>query len=156
GGQNAAAEHASGDFVVMLDADDVYLPGRLEVVTELANARLDLDIHNTDAYVVVDGRRVRRNYDRRWRFEVDHQRRAILQRNFIFGHAAVRRERLLAHGGFDESILWTTDWDLWLRLILDGSLAGAVAEPLALCRIPQSSLTGRRTQRLIGQLTPID
>ena len=44
----------------------------------------------------------------------------------------MRRERLLAHGGFDESILWTTDWDLWLRLILDRSLAGAVAEPLAL------------------------
>jgi glycosyltransferase involved in cell wall biosynthesis len=154
--KNAAAARASGDFVVILDADDVYLPERLEVLTELANARPDLDILTTDAYLVVDGRRVRRNYDRRWRFEVADQRRAILQRNFIFGHAAVRRERLLAHGGFDESILWTTDWDLWLRLILDGSLAGAVAEPLALYRIRQESLTARRRDLLIGKLTTLD
>jgi glycosyltransferase involved in cell wall biosynthesis len=154
--KNAAAARASGDFVVILDADDVYLPERLEALTELANARPDLDILTTDAYLVVDGRRVRRNYDRRWRFEVADQRRAILQRNFIFGHAAVRRERLLAHGGFDESILWTTDWDLWLRLILDGSLAGAVAEPLALYRIRQSSLTARRRDLLMGKLTTLD
>jgi glycosyltransferase involved in cell wall biosynthesis len=154
--KNAAAARASGDFVVILDADDVYLPERLEVLTELANARPDLDILTTDAYLVVDERRVRRNYDRRWRFEVADQRRAILERNFIFGHAAVRRERLLAHGGFDESILWTTDWDLWLRLILDGSLAGAVAEPQALYRIRQSSLTARRRDLLIGKLTTLD
>jgi glycosyltransferase involved in cell wall biosynthesis len=154
--KNAAAARASGDFVVILDADDVYLPERLEALAELANARPDLDILTTDAYLVVDGRRVRRNYDRRWRFEVADQRRAILQRNFIFGHAAVRRERLLAHGGFDESILWTTDWDLWLRLILDGSLAGVVAEPLALYRLRQSSLTARRRDRLIGKLTTLD
>jgi glycosyltransferase involved in cell wall biosynthesis len=154
--KNAAAARASGDYVVILDADDIYLPERLEALTELANARPDLDILTTDAYLVVDGRPVRRNYDRRWRFEVADQRRAILQRNFIFGHAAVRRERLLAHGGFDESILWTTDWDLWLRLILDGSLAGAVPEPLALYRIRQSSLTARRRDLLIGKLTTLD
>ena len=154
--KNAAAARASGDFVVILDADDVYLPERLEALAELANARPDLDILTTDAYLVVDGRRVRRNYDRRWRFEVADQRRAILQRNFIFGHAAVRRERLLAHGGFDESIIWTTDWDLWLRLILDGSLAGAVTEPLALYRLRQSSLTARRRDLLIGKLTTLD
>jgi glycosyltransferase involved in cell wall biosynthesis len=154
--KNAAAARASGDFVVILDADDVYLPERLEALAELANTRPDLDILTTDAYLVVDGRRVRRNYDRRWRFEVADQRRAILQRNFIFGHAAVRRERLLAHGGFDESIIWTTDWDLWLRLILDGSLAGAVTEPLALYRLRQSSLTARRRDLLIGKLTTLD
>ena len=97
--KNAAAARASGDCVVILDADDVYLPERLEALTELANARPDLDILTTDAYLVVDGRRVRRNYDRRWLFEVADQRRAILQRNFIFGHAAVRRERRGCGGG---------------------------------------------------------
>jgi glycosyltransferase involved in cell wall biosynthesis len=154
--KNAAAARASGDFVVILDADDVYLPERLEVLTELANARPDLDILTTDAYLVVDERRVRRNYDRRWRFEVADQRRAILERNFIFGHAAVRRERLLAHGGFDESILWTTDWDLWVRLILDGSLAGAVAEPLALYRVRETSLTARRRELTLGKIATLE
>ena len=59
-----------------------------------------------------------------WTFEVDDQRRAILQRNFVFGLAAVRRERLLEVGGFDETIRWTTDWDCWIRMIMGGSRAG--------------------------------
>jgi glycosyltransferase involved in cell wall biosynthesis len=153
--KNAAAFAARGDFVVILDADDVYLPRRLEALTALARARPELDILTTDAYLVVDGRRVRRNYNEHWRFDVADQRRAILQRNFIFGHAAVRRERLLEHGGFDESILWTTDWDLWLRLILDGSLAGVIAEPLALYRLRQASLTARRRELTLGKIATL-
>lgn len=153
--KNAAAARTSGDFVVILDADDAFLPTRLAALAELAQLRPDLDILTTDAYLVANGRRVRRNYDRRWRFEVDDQRRAILQRNFVFGHAAVRRDRLLEHGGFDESILWTTDWDLWLRLILDGSRVGAVDEPLALYRLRETSLTARRRELALGKISTL-
>jgi hypothetical protein len=154
--KNAAAKAARGDFVVILDADDLYLPQRLEALTALARARPDLDILTTDAYLVVHGRPVRRNYGPNWRFDVVDQRRAILQRNFIFGHAAVRRERLLEHGGFDEAILWTTDWDLWLRLILDGSLAGAVDEPLAHYRLWPTSLTARRRELTLGKIATLE
>ena len=154
--KNAAAEAAHGDFVAILDADDVYLPGRLAALTELAQARPDLDILTTDAYLVVHGRRVRRNYDRGWEFEVADQRRAILQRNFVFGHAAVRRERLLEHRGFDESILWTTDWELWLRLILRGARAGCVDEPLSLYKLRETSLTAQRRNLLLGKLATLE
>jgi glycosyltransferase involved in cell wall biosynthesis len=154
--KNAAAARASGDFVVILDADDAFLPTRMEALADLAQLRPDLDILTTDAYLVADGRRVRRNYDRRWQFEVADQRRAILQRNFVFGHAAVRRERLLEHGGFDESILWTTDWDLWLRLILDGSRVGAVAEPLALYHLRETSLTAQRRELALGKIATLE
>jgi hypothetical protein len=154
--KNAAAARASGDFVVILDADDAFLPTRLQALAELAQLRPDLDILTTDAYLVANGRRVRQNYDRSWPFEVVDQRRAILQRNFVFGHAAVRRERLLEHGGFDESILWTTDWDLWLRLILDGSRVGAVDEPLALYRLRQTSLTSQRRDLVLGKISTLE
>src|SRR5918994_5003376 len=154
--KNAGASVARGDFVLILDADDVYLPERVEALSELARLRPDLDILTTDAYLVVDGQRVRRYYGKHWRFDVLDQRRAILDRNFIFGHAAVRRERLIEHGGFDESILWTTDWDLWLRLILDGSLAGSVTEPLALYRVRETSLTARRRELTLGKIATLE
>ena len=121
--KNAAAVRATGDFVVILDADDAFLPTRLEALAELAQNRPDLDILTTDAYLVVDGRPVRRNYGRRWRFEVADQRRAILQRNFVFGHAAVRRQRMLEHQGFDESILWTLDKAAQSNLLEPGERA---------------------------------
>ena len=150
--KNAAARAASGDFVAILDADDVYFPERLEALGELAAARPDLDILTSDAFLELDGVRRRRVYEGGWTFEVDDQRRAILQRNFVFGLAAVRRERLLEVGGFDETIRWTTDWDCWARLILGGSAAGAVAEPLALYRLRESSLSADRAKLVGGRV----
>ena len=154
--KNAAARAARGDFVVILDADDVYLPGRLEALRELAQTRPDLDILTSDAILVAAGRAVRNAYGHTWRFEVADQRRAILQENFIFGHAAVRRTLLLEHGGFDEAIRWTTDWDMWLRLILAGARAGSVDEPLALYRLHETSLTARRRELLLGKLATLE
>src|SRR5207248_696229 len=114
------------------------------------------DILTTDAFLELDGVRLRRVYEGGWTFEVDDQRRAILQRNFVFGHAAVRRERLLKVGGFDETIRWTTDWDCWARLILGGSSAGAVDEPLALYRLRQSSLSADRTRLVAGRVRTLE
>jgi hypothetical protein len=154
--KNAAAAAAKGEFVAILDADDVYLPQNLEALSELAQRRPDLDILTTDGLIVANGVEVRRVYDDSWSFEVEDQRTAILQRNFVFGLAAVRRERLLEHGGFDESIRWTTDWDLWLRMILDGAAVGCVDEPLALYRLRETSLTAQRRDLLLGKLTTLE
>jgi hypothetical protein len=148
--KNTAARAASGEFVAILDADDIYLPERLAVIGELAAARPDLDILTTDAYVEHDGEILRRAYTDAWQFAATNQRRAILERNFIFGHVAVRREVLLAAGGFDESIRRTTDWECWIRLILGGSSVGAVLEPLARYRVRPSSLSADRIGMLEG------
>jgi glycosyltransferase involved in cell wall biosynthesis len=154
--KNAAAEVARGDFLLILDADDVYLPRRLEALGELARLRPDLDVLTTDAYLVVHDQRVRRVYDCGWEFDTADQARAILQRNFVFGLAAVRRDRFRQHGGFDESIGWTTDWDLWLRMILEGSRVGSVGEPLALYRLREGSLTSRRKELALGKIMTLE
>jgi glycosyltransferase involved in cell wall biosynthesis len=149
--KNTGVRAAAGEFVVFLDADDLFLPERLEALAELVEARPDLDILTTDAFLELDGEVVRRCYDASWTFEVDDQRAAILERNFVFGLAAVRRRRLLELGGFDESLRYATDWDLWLRLILDGSRAGLVAEPLAKYRLSSASLSAQRAALLRGR-----
>lgn len=154
--RNAAARAAGGDFVAILDADDVYRPGYLAAVSELAQLRPDLDILTTNGVLVANDVEVRQLYHRGWTFEVADQRRAVLQRNFVFGLAAVRRSALLQQGGFDESIMWTEDWDLWLRLILAGSGAGCVDEPLAEYRLRETSLTAQRRQLLLGKIGTLE
>src|SRR4051794_25132948 len=56
--KNAAARHATADFVAILDADDVYLPGRLEALAALVRERPNLDVLTTNAYLELDGRTV--------------------------------------------------------------------------------------------------
>jgi glycosyltransferase involved in cell wall biosynthesis len=154
--KNAAARAASGDYVALLDADDAYLPERLEALGRLGAERPDLDILTTDAWVEADGERTRRVYADASRFAVDDQRSAILRGNFICGHCAIRRETLLAAGGFDESIRYTADWDCWIRLILGGARAGLVYEPLSVYRVWAGSLSSSRVAYAKGHVQTLE
>jgi GT2 family glycosyltransferase len=154
--KNRAARAASGEFIAILDADDLYAPERLEALGELAVARPDLDVLTTDAVLELDRKAVRRCYTDDFPFETGDQRSAILRRNFVFGLAAVRRERFLAAGGFDEALRYATDWDLWARLILDGARVGAVMEPLARYRLRGDSLSGNRANLFAGRVRVLE
>jgi glycosyltransferase involved in cell wall biosynthesis len=141
---NTAFRATGGDYVVVLDSDDVFLPRRLEALSEVLVARPDLDILTTDAYIEVNGRVLRRVYTKGWRFDSDDQRAAILRRNFVFGHVAVRRSRVEKADGWDESFRITYDWDLWVRLVLAGARVGLVATPLSRYRVGAQSLSASR------------
>lgn len=153
--KNAGAQAASGDFVVLLDADDVYLPERLEALGRLAAARPDLDIVTTDAFLEVDGKPMRRCYTDSWPFPVRDQRRAILRGNFVFGHAAVRRETLLAAGGFDPA-MGVPDWECWMRLVLGGARVGLVQEPLSRYRLQETGISSDRLGHLRASVAALE
>jgi glycosyltransferase involved in cell wall biosynthesis len=154
--RNTAAAAASGDFLAILDADDTYLPDRLAALGRLATKRPDLEVLTTDAYLEVNGQVVRRAYTPSWTFPVDDQRSEILRRNFVFGHAAVRREVLLRAGGWDESLRFAEDWECWVRLLLDGSLIGCVVEPLARYRVRAGSLSTNHVAMLEAEINVLE
>jgi glycosyltransferase involved in cell wall biosynthesis/GT2 family glycosyltransferase len=154
--KDAASRVAFGEFVVILDADDAFLPERLEALAELAEARPDLDILTTDAFLESGGQTLRRVYGQSWRFEVEDQRSAILERNFVFGAAAIRRERLLQVGGFDSSLRYVADWDIAIRMILTGSRAGLVDAPLYRYRVGPSALSAQRASLARGSIAVLE
>jgi GT2 family glycosyltransferase len=155
--KNLGAQATSGEFVAILDADDVYLPERLEALAELAAARPGLDILTTDCLIVSNGRYVRNCYCGEYRFEVDDQRRGILERNFVGpGQMAVRREALLSVGGFDEAFRHAEDWDCWIRMILAGSRVGLVDEPLGEHRVRATSLASNRARQFEGYVAVLE
>jgi hypothetical protein len=144
--RNAALERARGDFVAILDADDAYLPERLQALAELAVARPDLDILCTDALLEVDRRAVACFGDG-CRFEVADQCEALLMRCFC-AWPAYRRTTLVDAGGFDESLHTGSDWECVIRLVCSGAAAGLVDEPLYRYRIHDRSLTSDRIRTL--------
>ena len=137
------ARAASGDFVSFLDGDDFYLPERLATLAEAAVRRPDLAILGTNAWIDLGGKRLRQVYDETWTFAVADQRREILRRCFLLGHAAARRELLVALPEADRNAL--DDWECWARLILGGARAGLVDLPLSCYRVRPGSISTNRT-----------
>jgi hypothetical protein len=144
--RNAALEQAHGDFLAVLDADDAYLPDRLQALTELAVLRPDLDILCTDAFLEVE-RRPAGTFSEGCAFEIVDQRAAILERCFCVA-PAYRRTTLADAGGFDESLRTGSDWECVIRLVYSGVAAGAVGEPLYRDRLHDRSLTSDRVRTL--------
>jgi hypothetical protein len=133
---NATTEAAAGDFLVQLDQDDVFLPGRLEAIARAAAARPEADIVATDAIVEYDGRPVTTIDVHPFRLE--EQRLAIIGDCF-FLWPAIRRSRLQAVGGYDESFAVMQDWECFLRLVLDGAVVTYVPEALYRWRLTPGS-----------------
>ena len=144
--RNAAFTRSTGEFVAVLDADDAYVPGRLEALADLAAARPDLDVLCTDVLFEIDGRVVGR-FGESTPFEIVNQRAAILERCFCVA-PAFRRSKVVAVSGYDVSMRTAEDWDLVARLLFAGAAAGVVDEPLYRYRIRRGSLTADRVAAL--------
>ena len=152
--RNRLLDAATGQFVVPLDADDVYAPTRLERLGDLARARPDLDLLSTDATFVRQGHPTGR-FNEGTQFAVENQAEAFLDRCYVIC-PAMRRDRLLAIGGYDDSLRTAEDWDVCLRLVLDGATAGLVDEPLMEYRLGTGSVTADRGETLRDRLRMLE
>jgi hypothetical protein len=138
---NAAAHAATGDFLVQLDQDDAFLPRRLEAIAATVAARPDVEVVATDAFIEQDGERVI-TLGAVNPFQETDQRMAILHKCF-FLWPSVRRSRLLAVGGYDESFQVMQDWECFIRLVLDGGTTAFIHEPLYRWRLTPGSRSSR-------------
>jgi glycosyltransferase involved in cell wall biosynthesis len=107
------------DAVVFLDADDTLLPGGLAVRRSvLADGKVVWGY--TDGFLEDSSGRRRRfsdSYPPGLPRGGGHLLPDLLCRNFIsMSGTILRRDILESMGGFDESMRWMEDWDLWLRL----------------------------------------
>lgn len=148
---NRGLREARGEYVARLDQDDVCLPERFERQAALLEEQPKVAVVGTwvdvvdESGVVVD--RSRPLLD-----DVVDELYAILVDRLPLAHPAVmlRREAALALGGYDETVRYCEDQDLWRRLVLAGHELRVVPEPLLRYRVhagQQSSLHAEEQRR---------
>jgi glycosyltransferase involved in cell wall biosynthesis len=122
---------AGGDVIAWLNADDLYPPGALAAVAKAFSAHPDAG-WLVGRYEIIDAhdRPIRpgvvRYKERRLR---RYSYRALLRENFLPQPAVFwRRSFGIEVGPLDESLHWTMDYDLWLRM-------GRRCDPLVVDRL---------------------
>jgi hypothetical protein len=134
--RNTAIAHASGELIAFLDADDVWLPGKLAAQINLVKLEPHANLFFTD-YFSWDGRTdFSQRYSKPGKFpDGDAGRRLIFFNLFCISTVMIKRETLEAVGLFDVELLMAEDWDMWLRIAEHGLCAKGVRQPLARYRI---------------------
>lgn len=140
---------ATGDVVAWLNTDDLYTPGAFAAVAEAFHTQPQAQwLVGRYEIIDADGRPIRPAVVRYKDCRLDRYRyRSLLRENFVSQPAVFwRRPFGQAVGPLDESLHWTMDYDLWLRM-------GRRSDPLILGRVlarfrlhPQSK-TGRADRR---------
>ena len=149
--RNAAIRAARSELVVVLDGDDAFHRRRLEGIRWLATRRPDLGIITTEVERFGPLACDRATKPIREIFDCIDQRRAILTRNFLLA-PAFRRSLWEAVGGYDESLTYAPDWELYIRMILAGARAGLVTAPLYRYRIWHGQLSHDQEHAYLGRL----
>jgi glycosyltransferase involved in cell wall biosynthesis len=154
--RNAGIALARGDFLSMLDSDDLWLPCYLERMVRALQESPESGFSYTDAWALeqASGRIRRATAMSRQRppertLPATAFLEALVQRNFIFNAVTVRREVLERVGSYDPEIPQAEDYELWLRLCATGYSGVRVSGPLAIYRVHDGSLS----QDELGLLT---
>ena len=108
---NTALEMASGEFVALLDHDDVLRPHALHAAVAALQAEPDLDLlYSDEDKILLSG--VRGHVAFKGEFDPDH----LLSTNYICHLCVIRRSLLIRLGGFRTGFDGSQDHDLLLRV----------------------------------------
>ncbi|HEX4823535.1 MAG TPA: glycosyltransferase family A protein [Candidatus Polarisedimenticolaceae bacterium] len=143
--RNRGVREAAGTWVAFLDSDDLWEPEALERLAAAAEATPAAGLIAMKARAILaDGTRTPRIHGKK------SAGPEFTTRSLLWGDAGgvlmpmVRRDLLLAEGGFDESLRQATDCDMWLRLSFRTGMI-AVPAPLLLCRVHPENASADRT-----------
>lgn len=135
---NVGLERASGEYIAILNDDDVWRPGKLAAQVEMLDNNARIGLVHTDGYFIDGEGRERHDSPLGFDFprtETGDVLGALIRANSIIASAVlVRRECFDSLGGFNPDYFGSGDWEMWYRIAEQWDV-GYVAEPLTLYRV---------------------
>lgn len=145
GALRVGLEHARGDLVARMDADDVSARGRIAAEARLLESDARIAVAGcqvepfVDAGEVGGGMRAYVAWQNAIITPADHARAIFVESPLCHPATTMRRAALDAVGGFRDAP-WAEDWDLWMRLDAAG---------FALAKVPRVLFRWRQDARSV-------
>ncbi len=143
GARNAALAQAKGQWIAFLDADDVWMPEKLEVQSKIAREQPEVDFIFSNYFIWNGSKDIEQRYLSAKKLPTgDPLVRLISYNLFGISSVLVKRSLLDKVGVFDQSLAPAEDWDLWLRMAEKGFNPFGVFIPLLRYRVWSGNASG--------------
>lgn len=121
--RNTAFRLSRAPLIALLDGDDMYLPDYLQVQTEILASDPGVVLVYGDMEIFggspMDGRRL---CDLNGEIQVPTLESLLDTTATVLNTAMIRREAIIEAGGWDETSRHSEDYDLWLRIAVQGKI----------------------------------
>lgn len=138
GSLNRAIEEATGDFIAILNDDDVWLPNKLSLQLALLGENPEMGLCHTGGKFIDGSGQVVPGSPLGFTFPRTRNGRISLdlayQNKIIASAALFRREVLDTVGKFNPAYFGSGDWEMWMRISLAYTI-GFVDEELTFYRV---------------------
>ncbi len=155
--RNAGIRAARGEYIAFLDADDLFLPPKLERQIAYLEAHPECSLCYCDLwhfYEKEPDRMLKLNYIY---YSYDDVFSHLLWKNFINPLSVVLRRSVFDHYGyFNESMRRSEDWDYWISISYAGAQLYFLPEILAKYRMHEGSLTNDWSNKYTEKLLAVD
>ena len=159
--RNTGIKAATAPFIALLDADDIWLKGKLERQLEIFNTSLDpqlgvvyagYELIDENSLLMTNGKGLIKPQAR------GDVRSKLLTGNFISGSGSnvlIKSEVFKEVGVFDENLRASEDWDMWLRIAQKFHF-DFVDSPLVQIRVHQSNMQKDFSRMLTSELAMLN
>lgn len=142
GARNTAVGAATGDYLALLDSDDVWEPDYLEYQLAELRRRPELTAVYPNSVAFGDPQRAGKRYmDLHPSSGPVTFESLITQKVNVMVSVLIRRDAVVAAGLFDEALRSSEDFDLWLRIVRSGGQIGYHRRALVRSRLRPESLS---------------
>ena len=155
--RNFGIQASKNEWVALVDHDDLWTPDHLELLgqTIVANPTADICYSGVRNLVFDERANAFALADVRKFHPADEMPETLMDYcAFTPSASAVRRETVLAVGGFDPHFVNGQDWDLWLRMMHAGARFAHSSKPTMIYRIHPRSHS-HKVRRAVGFCTEI-